>query len=320
MIEGCKHGPTFLIPQPCADCERERHEEAERLTPILNRLNELKGSAPPHETAPPLSVEEIVVEMLNLYAVNFTDKNSRQVCIESWVRQLRASLSAAGTPQPELLEKAKAWLKQYPISETSGAGRSYTAFTAAHTLLRKLVEVEATVTQEPTLKLLKADDIRASRRASTGLIHIGGIELEPEHARRIAYDILELLSDAHPEGVSASPRPDAQPKTCPDCGCAAPFHGDGCGPMPLVAPSTTLRKGLSSRLELQMHLDAFVINSENIGDIRRSLFVDCDSAWNSWVRDETAARENISRGGVPSAPSASASPRPDGSHGGSDEV
>ena len=29
----------------------------------------------------------------------------------------------------------------------------------------------------------------------------------------------------------------------------------------------------------------------NIGDIRRSLFVPWESQWNGWVRDETASRE-----------------------------
>lgn len=28
MIEGCKHGPTFLIPQPCAECARDRERSA----------------------------------------------------------------------------------------------------------------------------------------------------------------------------------------------------------------------------------------------------------------------------------------------------
>lgn len=52
-----------------------------------------------------------------------------------------------------------------------------------------------------------------------------------------------------------------------------------------------LRKGMSSRLELQAFLDMLVITSDNIGDIRRQLFTSCDSSWNSWVRDDTAIRE-----------------------------
>lgn len=39
-------------------------------------------------------------------------------------------------------------------------------------------------------------------------------------------------------------------------------------------------------------LDRQSITSENIGDIRRSLFLPWDSEWNSLVRDETATREN----------------------------
>jgi len=48
------------------------------------------------------------------------------------------------------------------------------------------------------------------------------------------------------------------------------------------------------RAEMCAWLDTQVITSDNIGDIRRSLFVPWDSWWNAWVRDETAERENKS--------------------------
>lgn len=44
--------------------------------------------------------------------------------------------------------------------------------------------------------------------------------------------------------------------------------------------------------ELKIWLDTQKITSENIGSIRRSLFVPWDSKWNGIVRDETAQREN----------------------------
>lgn len=43
--------------------------------------------------------------------------------------------------------------------------------------------------------------------------------------------------------------------------------------------------------ELRAYLDTLAIDSHNIGDIRRSLFVPWESAWNALVRDETAERE-----------------------------
>jgi hypothetical protein len=43
--------------------------------------------------------------------------------------------------------------------------------------------------------------------------------------------------------------------------------------------------------ELRAYLDTLVITGDNIGEVRRSLFVPWDSAWNSVVRDETARRE-----------------------------
>lgn len=43
--------------------------------------------------------------------------------------------------------------------------------------------------------------------------------------------------------------------------------------------------------ELRTYLDGLTITGDNIGDIRRSLFMPFDSAWNGIVRDETAKRE-----------------------------
>jgi hypothetical protein len=47
------------------------------------------------------------------------------------------------------------------------------------------------------------------------------------------------------------------------------------------------------RIELRAYLDTLTITGDNIGDIRRSLFMPWDSPWNGWVRDETAERENL---------------------------
>lgn len=43
--------------------------------------------------------------------------------------------------------------------------------------------------------------------------------------------------------------------------------------------------------ELKKYLDTLVITSENIGHIRRQIFVPWNSEWNAIVRDETAIRE-----------------------------
>jgi hypothetical protein len=43
--------------------------------------------------------------------------------------------------------------------------------------------------------------------------------------------------------------------------------------------------------DLRAYLDERIITSENIGEIRRSLFFPWDSPWNGMVRDETAQRE-----------------------------
>lgn len=47
--------------------------------------------------------------------------------------------------------------------------------------------------------------------------------------------------------------------------------------------------------ELRVWLDHQVINSDNIGAIRRRCFVPWDSAWNELVRNETAEREVSSK-------------------------
>ena len=46
------------------------------------------------------------------------------------------------------------------------------------------------------------------------------------------------------------------------------------------------------RQELCDHLDSLNITSENIGEVRRSLFLPFQTSWNGLVRDETAKREN----------------------------
>lgn len=43
--------------------------------------------------------------------------------------------------------------------------------------------------------------------------------------------------------------------------------------------------------ELEAYLDGLTITGDNIGDIRRSLFMPWKSVWNGIVRDETAKRE-----------------------------
>lgn len=56
-------------------------------------------------------------------------------------------------------------------------------------------------------------------------------------------------------------------------------------------------------VELVRYLDSIVIDSNSIGDIRRSCFMPWDSSWNGLVRDETAARE-VSPDALASTPSA----------------
>lgn len=58
-------------------------------------------------------------------------------------------------------------------------------------------------------------------------------------------------------------------------------------PMPILVD-----RDADLRIELRAWLDKQTITSDNIGDIRRSLFMPWDSLWNGWVRDDTATREN----------------------------
>jgi hypothetical protein len=48
---------------------------------------------------------------------------------------------------------------------------------------------------------------------------------------------------------------------------------------------------MNLRHELGIYLDTLVITGDNIGEIRRSLFMPWDSAWNGIVREVTAQRE-----------------------------
>lgn len=41
MIEGCKHGPAYEIPQPCEACAEEREAERKRLRQIERRIGDL---------------------------------------------------------------------------------------------------------------------------------------------------------------------------------------------------------------------------------------------------------------------------------------
>ncbi len=50
-------------------------------------------------------------------------------------------------------------------------------------------------------------------------------------------------------------------------------------------------------VRLRGYLDGLTITSNNIGDIRRSLFLPFDCEWNRIVRDETAKRENYLKRG-----------------------
>jgi hypothetical protein len=59
------------------------------------------------------------------------------------------------------------------------------------------------------VRLLKAEELRASLRISDGTIHIGDYTCDVEHARRIAIDILALTGelDAAEAAKIAPPRP-----------------------------------------------------------------------------------------------------------------
>lgn len=46
MIEGCKHGPANIVPQPCADCERDRMGEEMLIATLRERMAEQIPSGP----------------------------------------------------------------------------------------------------------------------------------------------------------------------------------------------------------------------------------------------------------------------------------
>jgi hypothetical protein len=61
--------------------------------------------------------------------------------------------------------------------------------------------------------------------------------------------------------------------------------------IPLEPTTETVSQGLATMVG--RYLDSITITSDNIGEIRRSLFMPFECGWNGWVRDETANRENI---------------------------
>jgi hypothetical protein len=44
-IPGCPHGPVYLIPQPCAECARDRDVQAAREAAIREQLDALERKA-----------------------------------------------------------------------------------------------------------------------------------------------------------------------------------------------------------------------------------------------------------------------------------
>ena len=56
---------------------------------------------------------------------------------------------------------------------------------------------------------------------------------------------------------------------------------------------------LGAPIELRAYLNSLIITSDNIGDIRRSLFMPWKCEWNALVRDETAKRENKTASALP---------------------
>lgn len=72
------------------------------------------------------------------------------------------------------------------------------------------------------------------------------------------------------------------------------------------SPPIMVDRDADIRRELRAYLDGLLITSDNIGDIRRSLFMPWASPWNGWVRDETAERENKQTSSPPPTGSATA--------------
>lgn len=104
-------------------------------------------------------------------------------------------------------------------------------------------------------------------------------EASPE-LRKIVDEIFEHLRSigALVESNPAQPQPKPQPQ---------PRKPKS----PLPASSFDALVGTENAFQLQAHLDRLTITSENIDDIRRSLFLAWDGYWNGLVRSETAARE-----------------------------
>jgi hypothetical protein len=71
-------------------------------------------------------------------------------------------------------------------------------------------------------------------------------------------------------------------------------------PAPLPAPTAEPEPPAKVKQAVFLYLNTLVITSDNIGDIRRSLFMPFDCKWNGWVRDMTAELENKSS--APAAP------------------
>ena len=68
-------------------------------------------------------------------------------------------------------------------------------------------------------------------------------------------------------------------------------------PRPLV-----IDRDADLRREMRAYLSTLVITGDNIGDVRRSLFVPWNSPWNVWVRDDTAECEQHDDGNADLCP------------------
>jgi hypothetical protein len=64
-------------------------------------------------------------------------------------------------------------------------------------------------------------------------------------------------------------------------------------------PAPTAEPPAKVKQAVFLYLNTLVITSDNIGDIRRSLFMPFDCKWNGWVRDMTAELENKSSCAAP---------------------
>ncbi len=70
---------------------------------------------------------------------------------------------------------------------------------------------------------------------------------------------------------------------------------------PIAPPAPTAEREPPAKVKqaVFLYLNTLVITSDNIGDIRRSLFMPFDCKWNGWVRDMTAELENKSSCAAP---------------------